>query len=92
VQEVSEPASPYDFAKMGEQIADLLVRAAEDRLTEAQNLVDSTKILADGIRAQVVAQTRLLDDMKIGLTTFGSTVVEAHKKFLNGGSHENPTP
>jgi hypothetical protein len=81
---MSEPASPYDFAKMGEQIADLLVRAAEDRLTEAQNLVDSTKILADGIRAQVVAQTKLLDDMKIGLTTFGTTVVEAHKKFLNG--------
>jgi HD superfamily phosphodiesterase len=86
------PESPYDFVKLGKQIADLLERAAEDHVTEAQNLLASTKALAEGIRSQLDAQTKLLEDTKARLKSFGGSVVEAHKKFLNGGSHENPTP
>jgi hypothetical protein len=89
---MSEPASPYDFAKLGDQIADLLLQAAEDRLVEAQNLVESTKALSEGIKAQMAEQSKLLDDMKARLKSFGGSVVEAHKKYLNGGQHENPVP
>jgi hypothetical protein len=81
---MSDEKSPYDFAILGEKIADVLLRVAEDQVTEAQNLLASTKALAEGIRAQVGEQSRLLDDLNQRLKTFGTEAMEAHKKFLNG--------
>jgi hypothetical protein len=82
----------YDFAIVGEKIAAALMQAAEDQVTEAANLLESTKVLADGIRAQVEVQSKLLQDMNGRLRDFGESVLEAHSKYINGGKHENPSP
>ena len=87
------PEKPrYDFAVVGEKIAAALMQAAEDQVTEASNLLESTKVLAEGIRAQVEAQSKLLQEMNGRLHDFGQSVLEAHSKYINGGKHENPTP
>jgi uncharacterized coiled-coil protein SlyX len=74
----------YSFAKLGEQIGISLLKAAKDQLTEAENLVASVSVLVEGINAQIAEQEKLLNDMDARLHTFGESVLEAHKKFLNG--------
>jgi uncharacterized coiled-coil protein SlyX len=74
----------YSFAKLGEQIGVSLLKAAKDQLTEAENLVASVTVLVEGINAQIAEQEKLLNDMDARLHTFGASVLEAHKKFLNG--------
>ena len=72
------------FLKLGEQIVASLMKAADDQVTEANNLLASVKALAEGINAQMAEHARMLDDMDARMHAFGSSVVEAHKKFLNG--------
>jgi multidrug efflux pump subunit AcrA (membrane-fusion protein) len=86
------PRPKHDFTAIGEQIVASLVKAAEDQVTEAQNLLESVKVLAEGIGAQLEEHARMLNDMDDRTRAFGRDVVEAHKKFLNGGRHENPSP
>jgi multidrug efflux pump subunit AcrA (membrane-fusion protein) len=76
--------SKYEFVKLSDKIAEALLQAAEDQVTEAQNLLASTKILAEQIGVQVEEQSKLLEDMHDRLKTFGGTVIDAHRKFLNG--------
>jgi hypothetical protein len=86
------PVRKHDFTAIGEQIVASLLKAAEDQVTEAQNLLESVKVLAEGIGAQLEEHARMLNDMDDRTRAFGRDVVEAHKKFLNGGKHENPSP
>jgi hypothetical protein len=69
---------------MGEEIIAALTKAADDQVTEAMNLRDSTKTLTEGIREQIKEQTELLGDMNGRLRVFAESILEAHKKFLNG--------
>jgi hypothetical protein len=82
---IVEPASPpvANFAAIGEQIATVLLRAAEDQVTEANNLLESTKVLVEGIRKQVAEQERLLAEVHVRMTTFGESILQAHKKYLD---------
>jgi hypothetical protein len=82
----------YDFQEISRQIIASLCAAADDQVTEAQNLRPSVQVLADGIEAQMAEHARLLNEMDNRLNTFGTSVVEAHRTFLNGGKHENPSP
>jgi hypothetical protein len=82
----------YDFAEIGKQIVATLTKAAEDQVTEANNLLASVKVLAEGIDAQLAEHAKLLNSMDERLNAFGLDVVNAHKKFINGGKHENPSP
>ncbi len=91
--ELAKLARPkHDFTAIGEQIAATLLKAAEDQVVEAQNLLDSVKVLAEGIGAQLEDHARMLNDMNERMRAFGKDVVEAHHKYLNGGKHENPSP
>jgi hypothetical protein len=74
----------YDFNDLAKQIAQSLLKAADDHVVEAQNLRDSVKVLVEGIEAQAAEHARMLNDMDDRLHVFGASVLEAHKKFLNG--------
>jgi hypothetical protein len=88
-----EPDAPnYDFARLGEKIADVLLRTGDDLANEAANLQEKAKVLADGIRAMVAEHDKAIEDFKGRLKVFGGEVLDAHKKFINGGKHENPSP
>jgi hypothetical protein len=86
------PVRKHDFTAIGEQIVASLLKAAEDQVTEASNLLESVKVLAEGIGAQLEEHAKLLNSMDERLNAFGLDVVNAHKKFINGGKHENPSP
>jgi hypothetical protein len=86
------PRPTHDFAAIGDQIAATLLKAAEDQVTEANNLLDSVKVLAEGIAAQLEEHAKLLNDMNERMRAFGKEVVEAHHKYLGNGKHENPSP
>jgi len=84
------PRPKHDFTAIGEQIAATLLKAAEDQVVEAQNLLDSVKVLAEGIGAQLEDHARMLNDMNERMRAFGKDVVEAHHKYLGNGKHEKP--
>jgi hypothetical protein len=73
----------YEFDRLGGEIIAALLKAADDQVTEAENLRESTKSLSDGINAMIKEQAKLLNDMNGRLRLFGESVLEAHKKFLN---------
>jgi len=75
----------YDFEHLGLKIAESLVLAAENQVTEAQNLFERTRAIADGIRAQVAELTLELAGMNGRLKTFGQQMLEAHHKFNGDG-------
>ena len=81
-----------DFIDIEEQLSTVLLQAAEDQITEANNLLASTKVLVEGIKAQVAEQKKLIEEFNGRMQTFGGTVLEAHKMYINGGKHENPSP
>jgi hypothetical protein len=82
----------HSFIDLGEQLIASLKKAADDNVAEAKNLQDSVNTLSEGITAQVNEYSKLLSDMEKRLHTFGEGVLTAHKKFLNGQAHENPSP
>src|SRR6187431_1829820 len=53
----------YDFEHLGLRIAESLVLAAEQQVTEANSLLEETKALAQSIREQVRIQTAALEDL-----------------------------
>jgi hypothetical protein len=75
----------YDFEHLGLRIAETLVVAAEAQVAEANTLLEQTKALAESIRSQVKIQTEALANLNGRLKTFGSELLEAHRKF-NGSS------
>ena len=74
----------YEFAEIGHQLIKMLLKAAENQVTEAQNLLSSTKALTEGIEAQIKEHAAMLDSMNGRLKEFGKEVLGAHKKYING--------
>jgi 5-deoxy-D-glucuronate isomerase len=72
----------HDFAAIGEQIATVLLKAAEDQVVESNNLLESTKVVVEGIKAQVKEQEKLLNEVHKRMKIFGESILEAHKKYL----------
>ena len=73
-----------DFAVHGTRFAELMLSAAEDLFTEATNLREKTKVLADNIKAQVAEHKAALDDINKRVGALAKVMVEAHEKFLDG--------
>jgi hypothetical protein len=86
------PPDRYEFIAIGEQIAASLIKAADEQVEEAHALRDQVMQLAAGIREQLEVHAKDLDEIRARTKAFGLDVLEAHKKFLNGGKHENPSP
>ena len=72
----------HDFAAIGEQIASVLLKAAEDQVVESNNLLESTKVVVEGIRAQVKEQEKLLNEVHKRMKIFGESILAAHQKYL----------
>jgi hypothetical protein len=84
--------SLYTFAAIAEQLGASLIKGAEDNLHEAQALLESVRILVEEIQKHVDDHVRMLDDAAARTKQYGERVLEAHREFLAGGKHENPTP
>ena len=72
---------PYDFARLGEEIAAAMLQAAEAQVNEAQNLLAEVRVLAEGLHQQVDNKNREINDLRDRLKTFGEGVLAAHRKF-----------
>ena len=72
-----------EFVTMGEKLADILTKAAEDQLLEVENLMERTKILTEGIRAQLNEHSVRLADINRRVRALGEGVLSAHDKFIN---------
>jgi hypothetical protein len=75
----------YDFEQLGGHLADVMASAADDMVSEAQQLAEQTRLLAADIRAQVNEHSKLLRDINTRLKLTGEQMLEAHRKF-NGGA------
>ena len=84
----SPPSQNYAFTAIGEQIIASLVKAADDQVAEAEALRIEVMKLADSIGEQLQEQAKALAAMHERTKAFGLDVVEAHKKFLNGGYND----
>ena len=84
--------SEYKFAAIAEQLIASLIKGAEDNVKEAVDLLQSVKILSEEISKHVAEHAQMLDDATARTKAYGERVLEAHREFINGGKHENPTP
>ncbi len=82
----------YTFVGIARELAASLIRGAEDNVAEAQDLLDRIKVLGEEIHKHVTEHAQLLDDASARTKAYGERVLEAHREYLNGGSHENPSP
>jgi hypothetical protein len=92
---MSEPINSdtmYMFSAIAETLGESLIRGAEDNVHEAQALLDSVKILVEEIKTHVDQHTQMLNDATARTKAYGESVLNAHKEYLNGGKHDNPTP
>jgi len=71
----------YDFAMLGEKIADSLVQAAEDQVAQATQKLEEVRAFADTLRAQINEKNNELADMNSRLKSFGESILDAHRKF-----------
>lgn len=71
----------YSFIKIGEQIAKALVQAAENQVTEANNVLASAKVVAEGIMAQINEQVKIMNHTNERLKMFSQSIADAHDKF-----------
>jgi hypothetical protein len=84
--------SEYGFVDISKQLIASLIQGAEDNVHEAAALLDSIKILGEEIEKHVAEHARMLDDASARTKAYGERVLSAHKEYLNGENHENPTP
>jgi hypothetical protein len=86
-----KPFRKYGFMQIAEQLGASLLKGAEDNVHEANALLDSVKILVGEITQHVEEHAKMLDDATARTKAYGERVLEAHKEYINGGKHENPT-
>jgi hypothetical protein len=77
-------ADKPDFALIGEKMAEVLLKAADDALLEAENLAERTKILAEGIKAQLEEHSIRLADINKRVEALRQNVQSSHEKFIDG--------
>jgi len=84
--------SEHQFAAVAKELGLSLLKGAEDNLHDANALLDSVKILVEEINRHVDEHIQMIDDATARTKAYGERVLEAHKEFINGGKHDNPTP
>jgi len=84
--------SEYGFVELSKQLGASLLKGAEDNVAEATKLLDEVKTLVEEIQKHVTDQAKALDDATARTKAYGERVLSAHKEYINGGVHENPSP
>ena len=64
-------------------LADTLMRAAQDHVAKAQQMLDQTKALVEIIHTQVAAQAKQNEDMNARFKQVGERMLDVHR-ILNG--------
>jgi len=82
----------YKFVEISKELGASLIKGAEDNVHEANALLDSVKILVEEIEKHVSDHVKMLDDATERTKAYGERVLAAHREYINGGKHENPTP
>ena len=82
----------YGFVQIAEQLVAALIKGAEDNVHEAAALLDSIRILGEEIHKHVNEHAQMLDEATERTKAYGERVLEAHREYINGGKHENPSP
>ena len=82
----------YAFVSIADELGKSLVKGAEDNVHEANALLDSVKILVEEIHKHVDEHAKMLDDATARTKAYGESVLAAHREYINGGKHENPSP
>jgi hypothetical protein len=75
------PEQRYDFVHLGEKIAESMVRAVEDQLTEVTNMLEQTKVFAQDMQQKITTKARELAETNERLKAYAETILEAHKQF-----------
>lgn len=85
MEETGERKEPrYEFEDIGQQLIDVLLKSAADQVNEAQQLLEETEVLTESLKTRLLEHAALLDGMNGRMKTFGSEILSAHKKFING--------
>lgn len=71
----------YDFAILGEKIAESLVQIAQEQANRANTMLEHARQMADEMRAKVTRMNRELEEMNKQLTAFGERVLEANRSM-----------
>ena len=82
----------YKFIAISKELGASLIKGAEDNVHEANALLDSVRILGEEISKHVAEHAQMLDDATERTKAYGERVLAAHREYINGGKHENPTP
>jgi len=82
----------YKFMAISKELGASLIKGAEDNVHEANALLDSVKILVEEIARHVEDYAKMLDDATERTKAYGERVLAAHREYIDGGKHENPTP
>jgi len=82
----------YKFVEISKELGASLIKGAEDNVHEANALLDSVKILVEEIEKHVSDHVKMLDDATERTKAYGERVLAAHREYINGGKHENPSP
>ena len=77
--------SEYSFVDISKQLIASLIKGAEDNVKDAQDLLDSIKILGTEIEKHVSEHAKMLDDATTRTKAYGERVLVAHKEYINGG-------
>jgi hypothetical protein len=82
----------YKFVEISKELGASLIKGAEDNVHEANALLDSVKILVEEIHKHVTDHVQMLDDATERTKAYGERVLAAHREYIDGGKHDNPTP
>lgn len=77
----AEEVERYDFDRLGEQIAESLVSAAEEQCKKAAGNLERVREFAEALRSQIATKNKELADMNARLKMFGEAIIEAHQRF-----------
>jgi hypothetical protein len=85
LNEVPAPISPQEraeFATIGKRALDAMVQAAEQVVTDAQNMVAEIKLRRAAMVHELEEHEQRLAEMTQRMRAFGELQLEAHRTFL----------
>lgn len=85
---VEQPtAQVYDFAELGQKVADTLERAAQEQLDIAQKQLDKMREFNANLMKQIKEKAAELEEMNKRLGTFGGSILDAYHVFNANGKN-----
>ena len=84
-QSAATPARRYDFDQLADELARAMESGAEDLTAEVQELATQARANAADIRGNASAMATALNELNVKLRDFGTTLLEAQRKYNGGG-------